>query len=132
MEKDNTIIWKPIYGFEKYLISNNGDIYSTKTKKIMKYEKTNKRYGRIKFYENKKRNWFVLRKLVADAFVPNPHKYYFIKHINGDKTDTRACNLEWVKSLNPNTGKKKVKKSSKKKCFKYIEIYSDKFILDFD
>ena len=33
---------------------------------------------------------------VATAFVPNPNGYKFTRHINGDKKDNRAENLQWM------------------------------------
>lgn len=39
----------------------------------------------------------MLAKTVAELFVPNPHKYDHIAFKNGDATDCRACNLEWVR-----------------------------------
>lgn len=35
--------------------------------------------------------------LVATSFVPNPHNYKNIKHIDGNLENNRADNLEWVK-----------------------------------
>lgn len=34
--------------------------------------------------------------LVALAFVPNPHKYKEVDHIDGNKNNPSASNLEWV------------------------------------
>ena len=36
-----------------------------------------------------------LHRVVAEAFIPNPHGYDQVNHINGDKSDNRAQNLEW-------------------------------------
>lgn len=35
--------------------------------------------------------------IVAETFIPNPNDYKYVRHINGDKTDNRAPNLEWAK-----------------------------------
>lgn len=36
-----------------------------------------------------------LHKIVAELFVPNPHNYKYVDHINSDKYDNRSLNLLW-------------------------------------
>jgi len=38
---------------------------------------------------------YQLSTLIAKAFVPNPHNYRCVEHINGDTLDDHAANLIW-------------------------------------
>lgn len=91
--------WKPIAGFPNYAVSNKGRVKNIETDKIQNISNVNcdnYYYVRIINTKNKKKINYI-HHLVADAFIPNPKKYRFIEHINGDIRDNRVENLKWVK-----------------------------------
>lgn len=53
------------------------------------------RYPKVILYKKWSHDHTVHR-LVAIAFVPNPDNLPEVDHINNDKNDFRACNLQWV------------------------------------
>lgn len=38
----------------------------------------------------------LVHRMVAETWIPNPNNYEEVNHINGNKDDNRAENLEWV------------------------------------
>ena len=48
--------------------------------------------------KNNSEETFFVHRLVAEAFVPNPNKFKFVAHKDGDLTNNNADNLEWVES----------------------------------
>lgn len=66
--------------------------------KILKQNKDKNGHNVVKLTNtNGESKEFRVDYLVATSFVPNPHNYKNIKHIDGNLENNRADNLEWVK-----------------------------------
>lgn len=104
-------IWKDVEGYEGlYQISNLGRIKNyekirsigkTKNKKIypegiMKQSKSNKSYFYIIFSKNGIDRTFTVHRLVAKHFIENTSNLPCVNHIDSNKANNNASNLEWV------------------------------------
>ena len=49
-----------------------------------------------------------IAKVVANSFIKNPDNLPYVRHINGDKSDNRVSNLEWVSEYDYSKGKLKL------------------------
>ena len=98
--------WKPIDGYKgKYLVSNMGRIKSLKHLKprILAVFTNNKGYDRVALSKDGKSRHFLVSRLVAQAFCPNPdpENAKTVDHADHDTRNNRADNLRWM-SLHDN------------------------------
>ncbi len=108
--------WKPIKGFDGYLISNFGRVWSDKQKKRFMKPHDTGRYYMVGLYIKNKAYQKSVHRLVAEAFIPNPNNYPQVNHKDEVKTNNRADNLEWCTSkYNNNYGTAKQRSSEKQK-----------------
>lgn len=113
-------IWKDILGYEgKYMVSNWGRVKSlnynkTGKERIMKLTKASNGYLQVNLSKDGKRKFCYVHRLVATAFCENPEGYTVVNHINENKADCRANNLEWCSRSYNNTYNDRAKKAGKK------------------
>ena len=113
-------IWKPLAPFTKthngvtikydvsgrYMISNHGNLRSidrkdsigrkVKARELKLRLNPHNGYLNTSLYKDGKMLMCTIHRLVAETFIPNPENKRTVNHKNGDKTDNRVDNLEWV------------------------------------
>lgn len=84
--------------FNDYFVSDNGDVISYKEggRRILKPSTNPNGYRIVNLRIDGKTKGFSVHSLVAKAFVEKLNDKTQVNHINGDKSDNRSINLEWV------------------------------------
>lgn len=78
-----------------YMVSNFGRVLSFKRSVEIRPFVSRNGYLTVTLREGQKRCNELVHRLVARAFVPNEDGLPEVNHIDGDKTNNRADNLEW-------------------------------------
>ena len=107
--------WKPCKDYEElYEVSNLGRVrscdkqvhggggkYYFKKGAIKKQNIRKDGYVTVALYKDNKGKHIRVHRLVAHAFIenPNPNEYKDVNHIDCDRSNNEATNLEWVNPL---------------------------------
>ncbi len=86
--------WKCICGFERYEVSNMGNV--RRGNNLLKPGLDTYGYRQINLYNDGKRSTKKVYRLVLECFSPNVDNKPQIDHINRIRTDDRLENLRWV------------------------------------
>lgn len=138
--------WKPVSGYEGlYAVSNFGNIVSVmfrnnictkpKIQPISPYD-NGKGYFMVQLsgFDGKKTAHYVHR-LVANAFIENPNNLPVVNHIDYDRGNNKAENLEWTtqkENVNYSSHLMKKPKSKSKPTNtgeKYISKKNNKYVV---
>lgn len=113
-------MWKTIPDYPQYMVSDSGDVFSKNSNKILKNAVNKFGYASVVLYKGSRaRQKYMVHRLVASAFVANPDNLPQVNHINENRLDNRAENLEWCSaSYNINFGSRNQKVSEKLRIFK--------------
>ena len=117
-----------INDYPNYLIYEDGRVWSKKTTSYL-IPSISQGYYRLGLYKNNKKKHFLIHRLIALHYIPNPNNYLEIDHINRIRTDNRIENLRWVTKQEQNanrimppsnTGEKYITKYKKRDRDYYI------------
>ena len=100
-------VWKDIEGYEGlYQVSDLGHVrsvdrindYGRKNRGRERRQNVNTKTGYcyVTLSKNGRIKNHSVHRLVAKAFIDNPEHKETVNHINENKQDNRACNLEWM------------------------------------
>ena len=134
-----------IQDYPNYLIYSDGRVYSKKRDKFLKPQVKKKGYLHVNLYNDTNDKWFLIHRLVALHYIPNPENKPEVDHIDLNTSNNDVSNLRWVtreeqmnnRSITTNTGEKyisfdkKFNRYSIKKnnCFRKV-LYCSQYDLD--
>lgn len=89
-------MWRDVKGYEGlYMVSDSGIVKSCKTGKEKSPFKNRRGYIRVQLWKNNVGRAFSVHRIVAEAFIPNPEGKPQVNHIDENKENNAAANLEW-------------------------------------
>lgn len=101
MEQIIEEVWRKLDGFDgKYQISNYGRVRTNTgwTDEECRQIAIHEDHHRLKvaLYDKRGRSVRIVADLVAKTFIPNPNRYEWVIHLDGNPLNTRVDNLRWV------------------------------------
>lgn len=87
--------YKNIDGYPNYEVSDEGEVRNKQTGRILKGILDGRGYLQVGLCVKGKKTKFLIHRLVALAFIPNPDNLLFVDHVNGNRINNHIDNLRW-------------------------------------
>ena len=125
---------KQIQGYPQYFIYPDGRVWSS-VKGEGRFLKAQMKCGyySIPIYKNQKQKHYLVHRLIALHYIPNPGNLPIVDHINRDTSDNRIVNLRWTstegnqqnrgKTKNNTSGHKYITYNKGNKIWKFKKTY---------
>lgn len=79
-----------------YMISNFGRVWSERSQWFVKPKKMDREgHMGVCLRVNGMPRYFYIHRLMAKAFIPNPHNHPIVRHLNDIPDDNELCNFAW-------------------------------------
>lgn len=88
--------WRGVRDFPNYQVSDDGVVRNTKTGRVLAIHPDRYGYPQVILCRDGYKRANRIHRLVAESFVDTNDASLQINHIDGDKTNNRFDNLEWV------------------------------------
>ena len=93
-------MWKDVEGWEGlYEVSDNAEVRNKQNGKLRVFDTNSAGYKRVTLYRkghDPEKERFLVHRLVAKHFVPNPHNLPEVNHKIPDASKNESSNLEWT------------------------------------
>jgi hypothetical protein len=91
-----TLESKKIPNYPNYSATYDGRIYNNKIGKFMALSKMPEGYLRLNIKNDSGQKKFLVHRLIASTFIPNPENKPQVNHIDSNKSNNSVDNLEWI------------------------------------
>lgn len=114
---------KDIPGYEGlYAVTSCGRVWSYKSKRFLNPIVNNNNYLVVTLHKDGERKIFLIHRLVAEAYIPNPNSLDTVDHIDNNKMHNYVNNLQWLTRAE-NTRKESYLREKKIKCIETGEVF---------